>query len=62
MLDGVCDRLAVIADDLADAAVESLRRAVEGDVAASAEERRITRARRAVEKALAILRPPAEDI
>ncbi len=63
LLDDVCDRLAVIADELADAAVDSLRRAVEGEEAeAAADERRITRARRAVEKALATLRPPSEEL
>jgi hypothetical protein len=53
------ERLQVIADELADLALDRLRTAVEaGATAAPAEERRLTRARRAVEKAAALL---AED-
>ena len=46
-----------MAEELADLAIERLRAAVEGNDAAAAEERRITRARRAVEKAANLLRP-----
>jgi hypothetical protein len=58
-LDGVRERLQAIAEELADLAMDRLRQAVDGDEdgAAAAEERRITRARRAVEKAAAVLRP-----
>ena len=68
------DRLAVIADELGDLALERLRAAVAGagggdgedapgpDPGAVAEERRITRARRAVEKAVNLLDDgPADD-
>jgi hypothetical protein len=55
------DRLAAVAEELADRAVERLRQAVEDgesggpDPALVAEERRLTRARRAVEKAMHLL-------
>jgi len=52
------ERLSGIAEELADLALGRLRAAVdEGDPApgAAAEERRLTRARRAVEKAVAVL-------
>ena len=49
------DRLATIEEELADAAMEKLRAAVNGDTNAAAEERRITRARRAVAKAMQLL-------
>ena len=58
----LAERLAGIADELADLAMErlrdatgGLRRGEEPDPAVLAEERRLTRARRAVEKAAAIL-------
>jgi hypothetical protein len=49
------DRLAAIEEELADAAMKKLRAAVDGDKNAAAEERRITRARRAVAKAIQLL-------
>lgn len=50
------DRLEVIAEELADLALDRLREAVSaGAKTAPAEERRLTRARRAVEKAVALL-------
>jgi hypothetical protein len=52
------DRLSGIAEELADLALERLRAAVDEGTAsptAAAEERRLTRARRAVEKAVAVL-------
>ena len=53
----VRERLEIIAEELADLALDRLRSATEdGDADAAAEERRITRARRAVEKAVALLR------
>lgn len=55
-LDEVRQRLEGIAEELADMALERLRAAVYGDEpGAAADERRLTRARRAVEKAVAIL-------
>ncbi|MEY2418621.1 MAG: hypothetical protein QOG90_1301 [Actinomycetota bacterium] len=49
------ERLAAIEEELADAAMERLRAAVDGDEDAALEERRITRARRAVAKAMQLL-------
>lgn len=58
-LDDLRDRLQSIADDLADLALERLRAAVAlDDPAPVADERRLTRARRAVEKAIAVLAEP----
>ena len=62
-LDDLRERLRTIADELADLALDRLRRAVGQDdpeVAAS-EERRLTRARRAVEKAISVLDDGAGD-
>jgi hypothetical protein len=59
-LDQLRERLDGIAEELADLAIDRLRSAVEGDPGAAAEERRITRARRAVEKAANLLHPPVE--
>lgn len=60
--DGVVERLAAAAEELADLALDRLQQAVtdaapDGEEARSlaADERRITRARRAVERAVAIL-------
>jgi hypothetical protein len=59
----LADRLAQVAEELADLALDRLRDASEAaragatpDPAALAEERRLTRARRAVDKAVALLR------
>ncbi len=49
------DRLSAIEEELADAAMKKLRAAVDGDANAAKEERRITRARRAVAKAIQLL-------
>lgn len=49
------DRLVGIAEELADVAIDKLRLAARGDEVANNEERRITRARKAVEKAVALL-------
>ncbi len=54
-VDHLRERLEGIAEELADAALDRLRAAVDGDEGAAAEERRITRARRAVEKAANLL-------
>ena len=48
-------RLDGIAEELADLALDRLRAGVEGDVDAVGDERRLTRARRAVEKAAYLL-------
>jgi hypothetical protein len=62
-VDHLRSRLEAIAEELADLAIDRLRAAVDGDAGAAAEERRITRARRAVEKAATLLsgRPPAGE-
>jgi hypothetical protein len=49
------DRLAAIEEELADMAMTRLRAAVDGDQNAAKDERRITRARRAVAKAIQLL-------
>ena len=54
-LDHLRERLEGIAEELADLAIDRLRAAVDGDTDAAGEERRITRARRAVEKAAHLL-------
>lgn len=55
-VEAVRERLEGIAEELADLALARLRAAVDRDEPdAAAEERRLTRARRAVEKAVAIL-------
>lgn len=53
-LAAIRSELEAVAERLADAAIERLRAALEADghPAAAAEERRLTRARRAVEKAI----------
>jgi hypothetical protein len=52
-------RLEVIAEELADLALERLRESIDsGATARPDDERRITRARRAVERAAAILAQP----
>jgi len=55
-VDHLRERLEGIAEELADLAIERLRAAVDGNETAAAEERDITRARRAVEKAANLLR------
>ena len=54
-VDHLRERLQGIAEELADLAIDRLRAAVDGDEGAAAEERRLTRARRAVEKAAGLL-------
>ncbi len=60
----LAERLAALAEELADAAIDrlteaqaSVRAGGDPDPALMAEERRITRARRAVEKAVSLLSP-----
>ena len=53
----ISDRLAAIAEEIADLAMESLRDSIEaGETKSSEEEKRLTRARRSVEKAVYLLR------
>ena len=53
----ISDRLAAIAEEIADLALESLRDSIEaGETRLSDEEKRLTRARRSVEKASYLLR------
>jgi hypothetical protein len=60
--DDLADRLDAIAEELAERALDLLREAAaEGAEKPPPAERRLTRARRAVEKASALLRPPAAD-
>ena len=54
-LDRLRTRCEQLAEELADAALELLREAVEGDEDAGRTEKRVTRARRAVEKAAGLL-------
>lgn len=66
-LDDLAERLEPIAEEIAELALARLREAsVSDDELAIAElasdERRLTRARRAVYKAIALLRDPAEDL
>ena len=60
----ISERLAAIAEEIADLAMESLRDSIEaGETRLSDEEKRLTRARRSVEKASYLLRaepPPPE--
>ncbi|MBA2607767.1 MAG: hypothetical protein H0U92_02385 [Actinobacteria bacterium] len=55
MVSDLRDRLAAIGEELADAALAKLRAAADGDADAASDERKITRARRAVEKAVHLL-------
>lgn len=55
-LDDLANRLDALAEEVADAALDLLRDALEGDIDARAAERRATRARRAIEKGAQLLR------
>jgi len=57
-LESIRSRLEAVSEELADLALDRLRAAVGGDADAPADERRLTRARRAVDKAVAILAGP----
>jgi ABC-type phosphate/phosphonate transport system ATPase subunit len=63
-LDDIRARLETIADELAEKALDVLREAVEkGETGRPAEERRLTRARAAVERAMGILADaPSDDL
>jgi stalled ribosome rescue protein Dom34 len=55
--DELADRLDAVAEELSDLALDSLRAALErGDTSRPADEKRLTQARRAVEKAAHLLR------
>jgi len=57
--DDIRHRLETIAEELADLAIERLRESIDaGGTELPVDERRLTRARRAVEKAAGILREP----
>ncbi|HMK10920.1 MAG TPA: hypothetical protein VK461_05040 [Acidimicrobiales bacterium] len=59
--DDIRSRLEVIAEELADLAIIRLRESIDaGGTELPVDERRLTRARRSVEKAIAILREPDE--
>ena len=59
--DDIRARLEAIAEELADLAIIRLRESIDaGGDELPVDERRLTRARRAVEKAIAILRQPDE--
>jgi hypothetical protein len=57
--DDIRQRLEAIAEELADLAIERLRESIDaGGTELPVDERRLTRARRAVEKAVNLLREP----
>lgn len=57
--DDICTRLEVISEELADLAIIRLRESIDaGGHELPVDEKRLTRARRAVEKAIALLREP----
>jgi hypothetical protein len=60
--DDIRGRLEAIAEELADLAIVRLRESIDaGGSELPVDERRLTRARRAVEKAIAVLREPDES-
>lgn len=60
--DDIRGRLEAIGEELADLAIVRLRESIDaGGNELPADERRLTRARRAVEKAVSILRQPSDD-
>ena len=60
--DDIRGRLEVIAEELADLAIVRLRESIDaGGHELPVDEKRLTRARRAVEKAASILREPDDD-
>ena len=60
-LESLKERCDLLAEELADVALELLREAVDGDEEAARTEKRVTRARRAVEKAAGLLGPGVPD-
>ena len=62
-LDDIRSRLEAIAEELAELAMQSLRDAIDvGQRARPPEERRLTQARRSVERAAAILRSEDDEL
>jgi hypothetical protein len=60
--DDIRERLQAISDELADLAIERLRESIDaGGTELPVDERRLTRARRAVDKAAAILAAPDDE-
>jgi hypothetical protein len=60
--DDIRSRLEVISEELADLAIVRLRESIDaGGKELPVDERRLTRARRAVEKAIGILSEPSDD-
>lgn len=60
--DDIRGRLEAIAEELADLAIVRLRKSIDaGGHELPVDERRLTRARRAVEKATSILREPSDE-
>jgi hypothetical protein len=60
--DDIRERLEVIAEELADLAIVRLRESIDaGGGELPVDEHRLTRARRAVEKAIGILREPDDE-
>jgi hypothetical protein len=61
--DDIRQRLEVISEELADLAIERLRESIDaGGTELPVDERRLTRARRAVDKAVGILREPDDAL
>jgi hypothetical protein len=61
--DDIRQRLEAIGEELADLAIERLRESIDaGGTELPVDERRLTRARRAVEKAANLLREPDDDL
>ena len=61
--DDIRARLELISEELADLAIVRLRESIDaGGHELPVDERRLTRARRAVEKAIAVLREPDETV
>ncbi len=60
--DEIRGRLEVIAEELADLAIQRLRESIDaGGKELPVDEKRLTRARRSVEKAIAILKEPDDN-
>ncbi len=60
--DDIRQRLEVISEELADLAIQRLRESIDaGGQELPVDERRLTRARRAVEKAIVLLRQPDDS-
>jgi hypothetical protein len=60
-LEGLAERLDALAEELADGALEALREAITAGERKPELERRLTRARRAVERAASLVRDGTND-